>query len=332
MGCTAIKSASGTVADTDSRSNESKQVDLTTIKSDNFIDAVVSDPFSTPNTTISSRSNNSNIRATDEPESNHLYVTSSSSNNYNEESGTVDILQGVLFSTPEIVRSTKGVVPLEQIERHDHPTTTSTPTSLDSIVFQGVFANQVLMCRDEFFSTFTGKKTYRWREVKITAIEGADNSRVRVHFIDWADCFDIWLDLYLDWFNLAPLGLLSKAECYNGVPLSDSQQDIITQFLFLGGLQQDVVTHQSRSYYAKEQGFTSSSSSSLSTGVGSVGIQLSSTSTSQTVGVQDTQQLGGYLPLANQVVLPHSAPFLPPSFPEVVAVPTTTTTGILTNQ
>jgi hypothetical protein len=100
--------------------------------------------------------------------------------------------------------------------------------------FQGVFVNQELMCRDEFFSRLTGEMMFKWRKAVIIAIEGADNCRVRVHFIGWADSFDIWLDLRREWFKLAPLGLLCKAECDKGVPLSNSQQEDVTQFLFLG--------------------------------------------------------------------------------------------------
>ena len=140
--------------------------------------------------------------------------------------------------------------------------------------FQGVFANQVLMCRDEFCSISNKGKMFRWREATIIAIEGEDNSRVQVHFIGWEDHFDIWLDLRKEWFKLAPLGLLSKAECDKGVHLSNSQQERVIQFLFLG--EQSLGHAMERGATA---GYDNQSSSSSSVATQTVNMNSTSTST-----------------------------------------------------
>ena len=103
-------------------------------------------------------------------------------------------------------------------------------------VFHGVFINQILLCRSEYNSkhnTTAGRQVlFRWRKVKIIAIEGADNSRVKVQSIDIAaDEYTKWVDLRREWFKLAPVGLLSQTECLNGDHLSDSQKDVVTRFL-----------------------------------------------------------------------------------------------------
>lgn len=104
----------------------------------------------------------------------------------------------------------------------------------DTKIFKGIFVNQLILCRDEFFSKYTDQKMYRWRKAEIIAIEGEDHSRVLIHFVGWADSFDQWFDLHSEWFKLAPVWLLNKAECDKGVDLSDSQQKVVTEFLFEG--------------------------------------------------------------------------------------------------
>lgn len=104
----------------------------------------------------------------------------------------------------------------------------------DSKIFKGVFVTQSVLCKDEFFSKYTDQKMYRWRKAEIIAIEGEDHSKVLIHFIGWADSFDQWFNLHLEWFKLAPVWLLNKAECDKGVDLSDSQQKVVTEFLFEG--------------------------------------------------------------------------------------------------
>jgi len=118
-----------------------------------------------------------------------------------------------------------------------------------SKVFKGVYANQTVLCKDEFFSKYTDQKMYRWRKAEIIAIEGEDRSRVLIHYVGWADSFDQWFDLHYEWFKLAPVGLLSKAECDKGVELSDVQQSVVTEFLLEG---------EQHLGYLKEEGSSSS--------------------------------------------------------------------------
>jgi hypothetical protein len=104
----------------------------------------------------------------------------------------------------------------------------------DTKIFKGVYVNQLILCKDEFFSKYTDQKMYRWRKAEIIAVEGEDHSRVLIHFVGWADSFDQWFDLHSEWFKCAPVWLLNKAECDKGVDLSDSQQKVVTEFLFEG--------------------------------------------------------------------------------------------------
>ena len=122
----------------------------------------------------------------------------------------------------------------------------------DTKIFKGIFVNQLILCKDEFFSKYTDQKMYRWRKAEIIAIEGEDHSRVLIHFVGWADSFDQWFDLHSEWFKLAPAGLLTKAECDKGVDLSDSQQKIVTEFLFEG--------EKNLGQYLREEGASSSRS------------------------------------------------------------------------
>ena len=158
-----------------------------------------------------------------------------------ERSGSLENVDGLQFSTPLTERNKKGSSKLleQQIENKDSSSIIprKTPQSPEPLpqdnnrVFQGVFVNQVLLCRDEYISKYTKEQVYKWRKAKIIAIEGADNSRVQVHFIRWAVSFDKWLDLNKEWFKLAPVRLLSKDECKAGNHLNDWQQDVVIQFL-----------------------------------------------------------------------------------------------------
>ena len=191
-------------------------------------------------------------------------------------SGSIEILNGV----PNSRKRSAGHLETNDNDHHHLTTIPSTPQSSESYHynsqdsspgFNGLCIGQVLMCRDEFFSKYTEGKMYRWREAKIVAIEGAERSRVQVHFVGWADSFDQWLDLHLEWFKLAPVGLLSKADCDRGVNLTDSQQEAVTQFLFVGqgqgqGQQDDRghVTEVGPSVSGEGSSASSSSSSSSS--------------------------------------------------------------------
>lgn len=103
-----------------------------------------------------------------------------------------------------------------------------------SRTFRGVSISQTLLCKDEFYSKYTNQKMYRWRQAEIVDIEGDDQGRLLIHYIGWSDSFDHWVDLNSEWFRLAPIGLLSKAECDKGLDLDEYQQKAVINFLVYG--------------------------------------------------------------------------------------------------
>lgn len=93
-----------------------------------------------------------------------------------------------------------------------------------SPVFIGVVRGLLLLSRDEFVSKYTGETMFRWRKAEIVDFEGEDRSRVLVHYVNWADTFDYWVDLKSEHSKLAPIFLLSKEQCNKGLPLDDDQR------------------------------------------------------------------------------------------------------------
>jgi hypothetical protein len=240
MGCTANKSGIDFVDVNNNRSNRFKAPEAV-LSNKQVLDVTTTTPPSTPATTSSSRNSSSN-KAPEEHENTHHYETSGRFEA--ERSSSRENVDGLQFSTPLTEMSNKGPSKAfeQQIENEENPSIMliRTPQSPEPLpqdnyrVFQGVFVNQVLRCRDEYVSIHNKEQVYKWRKVKIIAIEGADNSRVQVHFIGWAVSFNKWLDLNKEWFKLAPVGMLSNAECKAGDHLNDWQQDIVTQFLLAG--------------------------------------------------------------------------------------------------
>ena len=145
-----------------------------------------------------------------------------------DRSGSVGNLHGVPIRPPTTASGKK------RSSKSSEEPIENTRTIDSQVTFKGVYINQEWLCRDEFFSYNTIGMTYRWRKAKITAIECADNSRVKVHFISLMNEADKWLDLRWEWFKLAPVGLLSDADCDEGVYLSDAQLNIVSQHLFVG--------------------------------------------------------------------------------------------------
>eukprot|EP01036_Dinobryon_divergens_P036662 gene36662-47790_t len=224
-------------ADVNNRSNRFKEPEAV-LSNKEVLDVTTTTPPSTPATTSSSRSSSSN-KAPEEHENTHHYETSGRIEA--ERSGSLENFDGLQFSTPLTEWSNKGPSKAfeQQIEYEEDPSIIPrrTPEPLpqdNNRVFQGVFVNQVLLCRDEYISQHTKEQAYKWRKAKIIAIEGADSSRVQVHFIGWAVSFNRWLDLNKEWFKLAPVALLNEDECKAGDHLNDWQQDIVTQYLLAG--------------------------------------------------------------------------------------------------
>eukprot|EP01035_Chromulina_nebulosa_P022024 gene22024-28508_t len=321
MGCTANKSGID-VVDVNNRSNRFKEPEAV-LSNKQVLDVTTTTPPSTPATTSSSRSSSLN-KAPEEHENTHHYETSGRIEA--ESSGSLENFDGLQFSTPLTETSNKGPSKAfkQQIEYEENPSimpirTPQSPEPLpqdNNRVFQGVFVNQVLLCRDEYISKYAKEQVYKWRKAKIIAIEGADNSRVQVHFILLAVSFDKWLDLNKEWFKLAPVRLLNEDECKAGDHLNDWQQDIVTQYLLAG--------KQIPSSHAMEEESTSPSSSTpIISGEEIVGSQPSSTSARRTVEVQDTHRMGGSLPMAETITLLNSTSSLASSM-EVVALPTAT--------
>jgi hypothetical protein len=100
--------------------------------------------------------------------------------------------------------------------------------------FYGVYEGNFLMCRDKFQSKYDGTTMYKWRKTSILKVEGDDNSRIQVHFIGWADTFDIWIDLKKEMDKVAPIDYLTKAQCDTGQALSENQLATVKQYLETG--------------------------------------------------------------------------------------------------
>lgn len=105
------------------------------------------------------------------------------------------------------------------------------------VVFMGVVENQVLLVRDQFNSKYDGSLMYKWRKVDVLKVDGEDNSRILVHFQGWADTFDHWVDLHTEMDRVAPLLLLSKAQCSAGVALTEEELRTTRDYLLTGSFQ-----------------------------------------------------------------------------------------------
>mmetsp|Transcript_25760 Transcript_25760/g.35393 ORF Transcript_25760/g.35393 Transcript_25760/m.35393 type:complete len:723 (+) Transcript_25760:67-2235(+) len=100
--------------------------------------------------------------------------------------------------------------------------------------FRGIFVGQRLLCKDEFFSKYTNEKMYRWRQADVANVDGDDNGKALIHFVGWAESFDQWIDVSTEWYKIAPLGLLSKAQCDKGIDLDENEIKAVKYFLLYG--------------------------------------------------------------------------------------------------
>ena len=100
--------------------------------------------------------------------------------------------------------------------------------------FKGLKIGSLVMCKDEFVSKYTGERMCRWRKSEVRAIELDDRSRVLIHYCDWSDNFDFWVDLHTQFTKLAPADLLSKNQCDLGLALDDEQTRITFHYVLSG--------------------------------------------------------------------------------------------------
>ncbi len=128
-----------------------------------------------------------------------------------------------------------SVIPEIALDSQQTAAISSTPSSTSSLLtFRGIKVGLQLLCKDEFVSKYTGDKMCRWRKSEVRTVELSDNSRVMIHYVGWSENFDFWLDLHTEWSKVAPMELLSKNQCDQGLPLNDEQERITHNYLVTG--------------------------------------------------------------------------------------------------
>jgi hypothetical protein len=117
--------------------------------------------------------------------------------------------------------------------------------------YQAVMVGMQLMCRDKFPSKFTGEIMYKWRKAEIIDRNG---SSIRIHYVGWADTYDIPLNLEKDISWLCPIGLLNKKQSDNGFELTEEYIEAVKEFLATGEFSSNEINrfkpgdHVSKSY------------------------------------------------------------------------------------
>jgi hypothetical protein len=143
--------------------------------------------------------------------------------------------------------------PTSNSSNNDAPSTVKDPPK-----FLHVLEKPTLLVRDQFHSKYDGTLMYKWRKVDILRVDEDDYSKILVHFQGWADSFDQWMDLHREIHKIAPVMLLSKADCSSGKALTEEELQITRDYLLTGqfGAQQ-AMTDVSRPPSRRESSFSS---------------------------------------------------------------------------
>lgn len=135
----------------------------------------------------------------------------------------------------------KGSVPSEPIAKSGTSSTLASIAALipsislkTQTIYSGVAIGAAVLCRDSFNSKYSGELMHKWRKAEIINIEGNDRAKVLIHFVGWADKFNQWIDLNSEMDKIAPLSLLSKAQCDNGGILDEDQLKTTRTYLTTG--------------------------------------------------------------------------------------------------
>lgn len=126
-------------------------------------------------------------------------------------------------------------------EFHSRKDTTITTQSAKP-KFLGVLEKPTLLVRDQFYSKYDGSLMHKWRRVDVINVDEEDHSKIFVHFQGWADTFDQWIDLHAEIDKVAPLLLLSKAQCSTGKALTEEELKITRHYLLTGDFQPPSLT------------------------------------------------------------------------------------------
>lgn len=162
-------------------------------------------------------------------------------------SSTNQSLEGLVSESPASLVKPKAELP--KASQSAEPTTTksSTTSTLASLaaaipsislktqtIYCGVAIGAAMLCRDSFHSKYSGELMYKWRKAEIVNVEGNDKAKVLIHFVGWADTFDQWIDLNTEMDKIAPISLLSKAQCDNGGAMDEEQLKTTRTYLTTG--------------------------------------------------------------------------------------------------
>lgn len=142
-------------------------------------------------------------------------------------------------------------------EFHSRKDTTSTTTPHTTPKFLGVLEKPTLLVRDQFHSKYDGSLMHKWRRVDVINVDEEDHSKIFVHFQGWADTFDQWIDLHTEMDNVAPLLLLSKAQCSTGKALTEEELRITRHYLLTGDFQPPSLTARPITTNPRDEGMTS---------------------------------------------------------------------------
>lgn len=155
-------------------------------------------------------------------------------------------------TTEEVPEKYTAESPQPEVKNHEHPVSESPTTPIPDksrqvaspspstannkgfTAFKGLKIGSLILCKDEFVSKYTGERMCRWRKSEVRAIELDDRSRVLIHYCEWSDNFDFWLDLHTQFNKLAPIDLLSKNQCDLGLALDDEQIRITFHYVLTG--------------------------------------------------------------------------------------------------
>jgi len=84
-----------------------------------------------------------------------------------------------------------------------------------------------LMCQDEYISKHSGVTLHKWRLAEILEIK---ETNIFIHYIDWSNNFDIWIDLKTEWFKVIPIGFLSPRDERRGAELTEENKKKIVDY------------------------------------------------------------------------------------------------------
>lgn len=160
--------------------------------------------------------------------------------------------------------SSEELVPQQTTTKNDDSKVSSSAKKENqSVKYLGVKDKPTLLIRDQFHSKYDGSLMYKWRKVDVLRVEGEDYSKIFIHFQGWADTFDQWIDLHSELDKVAPLLLLSKAQCSAGKALSEEELKITRDYLLTGEFRPQPLTSDGSRNTSGTREFSSSSISAL---------------------------------------------------------------------